>query len=220
VQLLHVDPYVAVVDKPSGISTVPFEDERDSLVQEVARALARGGRGRRLHVVQRLDRPTSGVLVFARTELAKEVLQAQLRTHTMERMYLAVAHGDVAAQTFRSRLVSDRGDRRRGSGAGGRIAVTHVEPLERLRGATLLACRLETGRTHQIRIHLGEAGHPLLGERIYVKGHRGRPLSAPRLALHAHRLAFDHPADGRRLWFESPLPPDLRALVQALQSRR
>jgi 23S rRNA pseudouridine1911/1915/1917 synthase len=216
VRLLHVDRHVAVVDKPSGIPTVPFEeDERRSLVQIVTRELG----GRRLHVVQRLDRGTSGVLVFARTDLARDVLKAQLRTHTMERVYLAVAHGDVGAQTFRSRLVADRGDRRRGSAKDrGRIAVTHVEPLERLRGATLLACRLETGRTHQIRIHLGEAGHPILGERVYVKGLRGRPLPSPRLALHAHRLAFDHPAGGQRMTFVSPLPADLVGLVGALHS--
>ena len=222
-RLLHVDPHVVVVEKDSGISTVPFEEgERDSLVQKVAHKIARGGRPRRLHVVQRLDRGTSGVLVFARTEVARDVLKAQLAAHTMERVYLAVAHGDVGTRTFRSHLVADRGDRRRGSarrGEVGRLAVTHVQPILRLRGATLLQCRLETGRTHQIRIHLAEAGHPILGERVYIKGYRARPIGAPRLALHAQRLAFDHPEGGRRMVFESPLPPDLTGLVGGLQSR-
>jgi len=182
VRLLHVDPHVVVVEKESGVATVPFEEgERNALVQKVAHAIARGGRPRRLHVVQRLDRGTSGVLVFARTELAREVLKAQLAAHSMERVYLAVAHGDVGARTFESRLVLDRGDRRRGSTRredAGRLAITHVEPIERLRGATLLSCRLETGRTHQIRIHLAEAGHPILGERVYIKGYRARPRAS------------------------------------------
>jgi len=217
---LHVDRHVVVVDKPSGVPTVPFDEgERRSLVQLVSREL----KGQRLHVVQRLDAGTSGVLVFARTELAREVLKAQLQTHSMEREYLAVCHGRIdRPTTFRSFLVADRGDRRRGSarrGEKGRLAVTHVEPREPLRGATLVACRLETGRTHQIRIHLAEAGHPLLGERVYVKGFPGRPLPSPRLALHAHRIAFDHPGGGRRMTFVSPLPDDLAGLVRSLGGR-
>lgn len=218
VRLLQVDNHVVVVDKPSGIATVPYEDE-PSLVQRVAKQLAGRGRPRRLHVVQRLDLGTSGVLVFARTELAREVLKAQLRAHTMERVYLAIAHGKVSPSRLESRLVADRGDRRRGStkDGRGRLAVTHVEPVEALRGATLVACRLETGRTHQVRIQLAEAGHPLLGERVYVKGHPGRPLPSPRLALHATRLAFDHPSDGTRRTFHSPLPPDLAGLVASLR---
>jgi 23S rRNA pseudouridine1911/1915/1917 synthase len=217
VRTLHVDRHVVVVDKPTGIPTVPFDEaERRSLVRIVSREL----RGQRLHVVQRLDAGTSGVLVFARTELAREVIKAQLRTHSVEREYLAVCHGRIdRPTTLRSFLVADRGDRRRGSARGsdrGRLAVTHVEPRRPLGGATLVACRLETGRTHQIRIHLAEAGHPLLGERVYVKGFERRPLPAPRLALHAHRLAFDHPEGGRRMTFVSPLPPDLVGLIGSL----
>jgi 23S rRNA pseudouridine1911/1915/1917 synthase len=141
--------------------------------------------------------------------------------HSVERTYLAVAQGAVAAQTFESRLVEDRGDGRRGStslpGAGKR-AVTHVRPLERLAGWTLLECRLETGRTHQIRIHLSEAGHLVYGDSKY-----GPPFTSEKarrmrgLALHAATLGFDHPSDGRRLSFESRPPKDFEELVGQLR---
>ena len=158
--VVFIDPAVVVIRKPAGISTVPFGDEPpgevtlDALVREVV-ARRDGIRGRApLGVVQRLDRATSGLLVFSRTFAAKKHLGQQLRFHTMRRRYLAIAHGDVRSGTLRSFLVDDRGDGLRGSAREGRregqLAVTHVERLEGLRGATLVGCRLETGRTHQI----------------------------------------------------------------------
>src|SRR5262249_11391151 len=127
-------------------------------------------------------------------------------------------------QTVATRLVRDRGDGRRGSTTlpgVGREAVTHVEVVERLRGYTLLACRLETGRTHQIRIHLAERGHPVCGEKVYNRRRDGTMMEdasgAPRLALHAVELGFRPPASGERLRWEMPLPADWQALVDRLR---
>lgn len=228
--VIYVDASVVVVRKPAGIATVPFEgdDERetgptlDALVREV---LARRDRlrGRApLGVVQRLDKATSGVLVFARTFTAKKHLAQQLRVHSMHRRYLAIAHGDVPKRTHQSYLVQDRGDRLRGSAPGnkreGQLAVTHVEPVERLAGATLVGCRLETGRTHQIRIHLAESGHPLLGENVYIRDYRGPVLPAPRLMLHAAELGFLHPTDDRPMRFDEPPPEDFLRVLARLRA--
>jgi 23S rRNA pseudouridine1911/1915/1917 synthase len=120
--------------------------------------------------------------------------------------------------------VADRGDGRRGSANHptlGQLATTHVRVLERLRGATLVECRLETGRTHQIRIHLGEAGHPLLGERFYRPRNAPPPLpSVPRIMLHAFELGFTHPATARPLVFHSQMPADMRRVLTELGSAR
>jgi 23S rRNA pseudouridine1911/1915/1917 synthase len=237
--VVHLDAHLVVVDKPAGISTVPFDDdERGTLDELVRRWLSRraraegrpaGGRPA-LGIVHRLDRETTGLLVFTRTWLAKQGLTQQFRLHSVRRRYLALAHGDVPPQTIRSRLVADRGDGRRGSAEASRFgralrpdqgqpAVTHVEPLERLAGATLVACRLETGRTHQIRIHLAEAGHPLLGERVYRP--RDVPaLEAPRVMLHAEELGFVHPAAGTHVAWRRDPPADFRQVLERLRRRR
>jgi 23S rRNA pseudouridine1911/1915/1917 synthase len=223
----YVDPHVIVVRKPPGISTIPYEaEDTDTLDARVrawleTRGKARGGRPN-LGVVHRLDKETSGLVVFTRTWLAKQGLAAQFRGHTVHRRYLAIAHGDVRRRTVRSFLVDDRGDGLRGSARGtpppgAREAVTHVERLEALRGATLVACRLETGRTHQIRIHLSEGGHPLVGERVYVRGYAGPLIEAPRLMLHAAELGFVHPATQRAMRWEQPMPDDMRAVLDALR---
>jgi 23S rRNA pseudouridine1911/1915/1917 synthase len=120
-------------------------------------------------------------------------------------------------------LVENRGDGLRGSAKGkppgdAREAITHVERLEGLRGATLVACQLETGRTHQIRIHLGEAGHPLLGEKVYIRGWNGAPLEAPRLMLHAAELGFVHPATQREVRWTLPMPADMQAVLVRLRA--
>ncbi len=231
--LVHADASVVVVNKPAGISTVAFDEEeargsvtldtlvRDLLTKRDARAGRSGsGSGRRapLGVVQRLDKATSGLLVFARTVAAKKHLGHQLREHTVHRVYLAIAHGDVRATTMRSHLVADRGDGLRGSADDeGRLAITHVTPVERLKGATLCACRLETGRTHQIRIHLSEAGHPLVGERVYVRRYAGPVIPAPRLMLHAAELGFEHPGDGRPMLFKQAPPADFLEVLARLR---
>jgi 23S rRNA pseudouridine1911/1915/1917 synthase len=217
--IVYADPHVVVVDKPAGLSTVPYDAaDRDTLDRSVALLLARREkrRGAPLGIVHRLDKETSGLLVFARTLAAKRALKQQFRVHSVRRRYLAIVRGRIeTSRTVSSRLVRDRGDGRRGSTDNpklGRLAITHVRPLQPLGDATLIECTLETGRTHQIRIHLSEAGHPLLGERVYAT----ESQSAPRVMLHAAELGFVHPATGRPLDFSSEPPADFRALVAAL----
>jgi 23S rRNA pseudouridine1911/1915/1917 synthase len=214
-RVLHLDAHIVVVDKPPGLSTVPWQDEVDALDRRVQAMLAQP-----IHVVQRLDRDTSGAMVFARSSSAFTHLEHQLRRHTVHRRYLAIAHGNVRAATMRTFLADDRGDGLRGSVPNSRIgkeSITHIEPVEVLAAATLVRCRLETGRTHQIRIHLAEAGHMLLGERGYVRDHRGPVLLAPRIMLHATELGFEHPATGAPVRFEVPMPEDMTAVLERLR---
>lgn len=219
--ILHLDAQLVVVAKPAGISTVPFdENERGTLDQLVMETISERGRRAPLGIVHRIDKETSGVVVFARTLAAKQGLKNQFRFHTTDRRYVAIAHGSVRDATISSRLVQDRGDGRRGSTENpelGREATTHVKLVEALRGASLLECQLETGRTHQIRIHLSERGHPLVGEKVYSKNYRGELLPAPRLMLHAQKLAFEHPQTGQRLEFDQPIPADMQAIYAALR---
>jgi len=220
-RVVHSDRDVVVVDKAPFVSTVPFEGERDTLVDLVRAELARleGRALPPLGVVHRLDKETSGLVMFARTLPAKRHLKQQLRFHQVHRRYVALVHGDMPAQTLSSRLVEDRGDGLRGSTDNpklGQPAVTHVTVLERLPRATLVECRLETGRTHQIRIHLAEAGHPLVGERVYTRGYGGELISAPRFMLHAKELGFTHPRTEREVRWEAPAPEDLLEMVARL----
>ncbi|HYO97402.1 MAG TPA: RluA family pseudouridine synthase [Polyangiaceae bacterium] len=223
--IVYADTHVVVVEKPAGLSTVPFdENETVALDQIVAAELSRRDRGRRppLGVVHRLDKDTTGLVVFARSVPAKRVLKNQFRFHTVKRRYWAIAHGVPAAGTLSSRLVPDRGDGLRGSTDNptlGRPATTHVKVLERLSGASWLECRLETGRTHQIRIHLAESGCPLLGERVYIRGYKGSITPAPRVMLHAFELGFEHPVSGLPLAFESRMPADMTLLLNRLRAR-
>ena len=226
--IVHLDSALVVVEKPAGVSTIPFGDETLEQQRETLDSLVRarltkmlGGRGRpELGIVQRLDKETSGLIVFPRTVDAKKHLGQQLRVHTMHRRYLALVHGTVIGGTIRSQFVANRGDGLRGSTNNptlGQVAVTHLEQVERLSGATLVACQLETGRTHQIRIHLSEAGHPLLGERVYVRRFAGPILPAERIMLHAAELGFVHPTTGQELRFESTPPEDFRTRLAALR---
>ncbi len=181
---------------------------------------------RRIYPVHRLDRDTSGLMVFAlRPEVQQKLIQ-MFRKHQIHRVYVALVLGRVEAQTFRSYLVRDRGDGLRGSSqqpGQGQLAVTHVRPLEYLPGYTLLECRLETGRTHQIRIHLAEAGHRVCGEKIYTHPLGGKPSADPsgalRQMLHAAQLGFQHPITGEELLFESPMPADMRRLIETLRQQ-
>ncbi|HTB72077.1 MAG TPA: RluA family pseudouridine synthase, partial [Polyangiaceae bacterium] len=227
----YADAQVVVVRKPPGLSTIPYDGtEVDTLDARVRAWLERKRltpRGQRptLGIVHRLDKETSGLVVFTRTWLAKQALSSQFRHHTVHRRYLAIAHGDVPERTLRSFFVENRGDGLRGSKRApgrkpptdGREAITHVTRIEPLAGATLVACRLETGRTHQIRIHLSESGNPLVGERVYVRGYLGPLLEAPRLMLHAAELGFVHPATEREMRWEQPTPEDMLAVIARLK---
>jgi 23S rRNA pseudouridine1911/1915/1917 synthase len=241
VRIRYLDKDVVVVEKPAGVTTTRHAEERDwparrrqlqpTLDELLPRVIARKegrhkGVPQPVRAVHRLDRETSGLMVFARTAKAEQILAAQFRQHTTHRRYLAVALGAVTAQTIESQLIRDRGDGRRGSSKDsnatvGRHAVTHVQPLESLGDYTLVECRLETGRTHQIRIHLAENGHPLCGEKIYQQPLFGQPTpdrsGAPRIALHAAELGFLHPASGEAMKFASPLPDDLREFLNRLR---
>jgi 23S rRNA pseudouridine1911/1915/1917 synthase len=189
--LVHFDRDLVVVDKPAGMLSVADEPGNKDTLAEHVRVLLRRAEGRdsALAVVHRLDRDTSGVMVFARTAQAHRNLAAAFRAHDIERAYHAIAHGTVEAQRIETHLVPDRGDGLRGSHGKfrrahgepppeARLAITHVRPLAALAGATLAECRLETGRQHQIRIHLAEAGHPLVGERVYIRDYAGPLISA------------------------------------------
>ena len=176
--------------------------------------------------VHRLDKETSGLVVFARSKAAERNLGTQFRAHTIERRYLAVVRGRAKPGRIESFLVRDRGDGRRGSTTEpgqGKRAVTQVRVVEELGEYTLVECRLETGRTHQVRIHLGASGTPICGERIYDRPLHGRPApdrsGASRLALHAASLGFKHPSTGKRMAWQSPLPKDLQDLVSRLRAK-
>lgn len=228
--IVFVDAHLVVVRKPAGINSVPYEPGERGTLQELVRAwLNRSARARGdrttgdLGVVHRIDKETSGLLVFTRTLLAKRHVANQMRFHSTERRYLALVHGRVTRRTIESNLVANRGDGLRGSTRSegvGQHAITHVEPLEHLGAATLIECRLETGRTHQIRIHLSEAGHPLVGERVYNRGFDGPQLQAPRLMLHAAVLGLTHPVTQKLLRWEDPMPEDMRAVYERLRGER
>jgi 23S rRNA pseudouridine1911/1915/1917 synthase len=194
--IVHEDEDVVVVEKPSGLLTAPTpESDRGNLASQLAR---RPGGGP-VHVVHRIDLETSGLLVFAKTDDANRVLSERFRTHDLGREYLAVVAGAFPDGT---RVVERP--------VAGKRAVTHVAVEERLGArATVLRCRLETGRTHQIRLHVQAEGHPVLGDPKYG----GAPVSPrpPRMALHATLLAFAHPRTGEALSFTSPWPAELAA---------
>jgi 23S rRNA pseudouridine1911/1915/1917 synthase len=229
-RIVFEDGHVVVIEKPAGVSSVPYDrKETGSALDLVRAAWRRQGRPATvtpLYTVHRLDKDTSGLLCFAKTKLAERALHRVFKRHLAEREYIAVAHGHMRGGTIASRLVQDRGDGLRGSsrrGAhDGQHAVTHVSVEERLAGASLCRVRLETGRTHQIRIHLAEQGHPLVGETVYVRDFRkagGVELPAARLLLHAATLGFPHPVTGKALRFESEPPEEFRAAVARLRAQ-
>ena len=242
VKIVFEDSSVVVIDKPSGVSSVPYqakaEDaiaptsavEKDTamdLVRDAWRRMGRPATSTPLHVVHRIDKETSGLLVFAKTKRAETALAALLRAHDIERTYVCVAHGAVRPGRIESKILSDRGDGLRGSARPGtpahlgKHAVTHVSVLRALTGATLCEVRLETGKTHQIRIHLSERGHPLVGEKVYIRDwlRKKHPvIESPRLMLHAQTLGVVHPVTEEKVTFRADPPPDFQAVVEGLIS--
>jgi 23S rRNA pseudouridine1911/1915/1917 synthase len=227
--IVYEDGHLIVIEKPEGVSSVPYErKERGTaldLIREAWRKQGKRATATPLYTVHRIDKDTSGLLCFAKTKLAERGLHQVFKQHLAEREYLAVAHAQVRPARIESRLIADRGDGLRGSTRRpnqGQHAVTHVEVIERLPAATVCRVRLETGRTHQIRIHLAEQGHPLVGETVYLRDHTraGRSLlPSHRLLLHAATLGFNHPVTGERLQFASALPPSFEAELQRLRRR-
>jgi len=202
------DAHVLVVDKPVGLVTHPAPGHwRGTLMNGLLYARPDSARLPRAGIVHRLDRDTSGLLMVARSEVAFEKLSAALAARQVCRRYIAVVEGVVApSMTVDAPIGRDPRERlRRAVVPHGKPAVTHVERLAVASGVSAVACRLETGRTHQIRVHLAHRGHPLVGDRLY--GGRGR-ADFQRQALHAWRLGFHHPLGGHWVSLESALPPD------------
>jgi 23S rRNA pseudouridine1911/1915/1917 synthase len=226
-RIVFEDGHLIVIEKPEGVSTVPFERKEAGtaldLIREAWRRKGKAATVTPLYVVHRIDKDTSGLLCFAKTKLAERGLHRVFKEHLAEREYVAVAHGRVRPGRIESRLIENRGDGLRGSAQRrreGQRAVTEVEVVEQFASATLCRVRLQTGRTHQIRIHLAEQGHPLVGETVYIRDllrRGGKPISCPRLLLHAGSLGFVHPVTGERLHFRADPPPEFEAMVARLR---
>ncbi|HVC06777.1 MAG TPA: RluA family pseudouridine synthase [Solirubrobacterales bacterium] len=218
--VVHLDEVLAVVEKPAGLVVHPAPSHRGrTLVDELGEILGGGSDPQRPGIVHRLDKGTSGLLVVARTEAAHAALQAQVQRREVDRRYLALAEGRLASRTGTIDAPIGRASRQRHrmavSGAASRQARTHFEVLELFAADSYLEAQLETGRTHQIRAHFAAIGHPLAGDTTYGGGER---FGLERQFLHAHRLAFTHPQSGEALVFESALPPDLAAALEAARS--
>lgn len=207
IRIVFEDDSVIVVDKPAGLLTMATDTERSKTVYAGLRAyLNEKKHPEKLFIVHRLDREASGLLVFAKTVEAKERLQDQFKDHTAGRRYVAVVEGQVRGDDFtiRSHLAENAAYRVYSTRNKkiGKPAVTHVHVLKRNAKTTILDVRLETGRKHQIRVHLAERSHPIVGDKNYGSGFN--PIR--RLALHGAQLEFKHPVSGQLMRFESRYP--------------
>lgn len=222
VPVVFADQHLVVVDKPAGMVTHPSKghDEGTLVHGLLAAGIAGGDDPDRPGIVHRLDRDTSGLMLVARTERDHRRLSRMMRDREVERRYLALVHGEFPPALTVDRPIG-RDPRRRTRQAvvpvGGREAVTHFRTVERLGRLTLVEARLETGRTHQVRVHLESAGFPVAGDPVY--GQRRPALGLDRQFLHAYRLALPHPETGEELAFESVLPPDLAAVLDEARRR-
>lgn len=219
-RIVHLDDEFAVIDKPAGLVVHPAPSHTGpTLVDQLAGLLAGGPESERPGIVHRLDRETSGLLVVARSERAHARLQAQIQAREASRRYLALVDGLPGSRTGTVEAPIGRSTRNRTQmaigGAAARPARTHFEVIEALGREALLELSLDTGRTHQIRVHMKAIGHPVLGDTTY-----GGPVrfGLTRQFLHAHRLAFNHPSSGERMEWESPLPADLEAALAAARA--
>jgi len=206
-RLVYEDNAVVVVEKPAGLLTMATETEKSRTAYALLREAANRKRPpEKIFIVHRLDREASGLVVFAKTVEAKERLQDQFKDHTAGRKYVAVVEGRVAPEKFtcESYLAENAAFRVYSTKkkAMGKLAVTHVRVIRTSPNASLLEVQLETGRKHQIRVHLAERGHPIVGDKMYGSG--DNPLR--RLALHGAELEFRHPVTGRVMRFEAPVP--------------
>lgn len=236
-KIVYLDSDVVVVDKPQGMTTIrhPIEWQEygekakflpktlaqilPKLVQQELSRRGQKAETRALKAVHRIDKETSGLLVFARTSKAASQLGQQFKDHTVKRTYQAIVVGSVKPGVIESKLSRDRGDGFRGSREDeGKVAITHITQSRQSGNYSWVECVLMTGRTHQIRIHLAELGHPICGEKVYIKQFKKRPLEDPsglkRLALHAATLGFLHPTTGKLTEFSSPFPGELKRFLE------
>jgi 23S rRNA pseudouridine1911/1915/1917 synthase len=230
--IVHEDEHLLVVDKPAGLVVHPAAGNADgtlvnALLHHCAGRLSGIGGVARPGIVHRIDKDTSGLLVVAKTDVAHEGLARQFEAHSIARRYVAAVSGSprLEAGTVESYLARSASDRKKVAvvkDGRGKRAVTHWTLLERYRDAARVECRLETGRTHQVRVQMASIGHPLLGDPVYGRAphQRMRELLArlefARQALHAANLGFVHPVTKVHLSFESPLPQDMQELFSAL----
>ncbi len=232
-QVVFEDRHLIVIDKPAGLVVHPAPGNQDgtlvnALIAHCGDSLSGIGGVRRPGIVHRIDKDTSGLLVAAKTDAAHQHLSAQFQAHSIEREYLALVRGVPVplAGTISGPIGRDPRHRQRMAIlASGKPAVTHYRTLSRFgEAASLLACRLETGRTHQIRVHLASRGHPLAGDPLYGGRRKASGVAGldavlnafQRQALHAARLGFSHPQTAEWLAFESPLPADMAGLIEAV----
>lgn len=219
VPILFEDEWLMVVDKPTGMPVHPSRGHATgTLVNALVGHGAAGGEEFRPGVVHRLDKDTTGLLVVAKSTEVHRRLTAMMRRREVDRRYLALVHGTFTVESGTIEAPIGRDPVRRKSmsvgGMAARDAVTHFEVLERLGHYTLVEARLETGRTHQIRVHFLAIGHPVAGDPIYA---RRDPLGVGRQFLHSHRLVFAHPISGEEISVASPLPEDLAGIIERLR---
>lgn len=230
--IVFEDDHLVIVDKPAGLVVHPAAGNLDGTLVNALLHHCRGqlsgiGGVARPGIVHRIDKDTSGLLVVAKTDKAHEGLAVQFADHSIERAYQAIVGGRPvpASGTVRGSIARSVHDRKKMAlveDGRGKHAVTHFRTLEPLRHSSLVECRLETGRTHQVRVHMASIGHALLGDPVY--GRTPSPLRSSlqrlgfsRQALHAAELGFVHPVSGERVHFVSPLPDDMRTLIDELR---
>lgn len=221
--IVYEDADLLVVDKPAGLTVHPGAGRLTGTLVHAVLAhcpdLPGIGGEHRPGIVHRLDKDTSGLLVVAKTEVTLRGLQAQIQARRVQRHYLALVHGRIARTTGTIDAPIARDPRHRtrmAIVASGRRAVTHFRVAERFAEATLLEARLETGRTHQIRVHCASLGHPIVGDQVY--GRRSNPWGLRRQALHAFRLAFIHPVSGTLMTFTALLPEEMDTALAVLRA--
>lgn len=226
--ILYEDASIIVLNKPAGLLTVPLERQADepSVHEQIETHLRSHGK-RRPFVVHRIDRDTSGVVLFAKDARAQKALKRQFLERSPERVYLAVVYGhpSPAAGTWHDHLVWDQKaliqKKTHARDPRGTEAICDYRVIEGFESTSLIEVTLETGKRNQIRIQARLRGHTLVGERRYTYGRDDlRPVEFSRQALHAHRLSFAHPVEGRRMTFEAPLPPDMAKLIASLRANR
>jgi 23S rRNA pseudouridine1911/1915/1917 synthase len=228
-RIVYQDDYLVVLDKPPGVLAVPLarREGARSVLDDLQAHLKTRERGRRVYVVHRIDRDTSGLVLFAKTARAQDALKAQFKRHEPERVYVAVVYGrpHPASGTWSDRLVWDERalvqKETHPRDPRGKDAVCRYRVLEDLGRVSVVEVSLVTGRRNQIRLQARLHGHMLVGERRYTFGPDSlRPIPFPRQALHAHRLVFAHPATGREMRFEAPLPEDMAGLIERCRAAR